>query len=191
MSYAFGTLKERLTGSLIHFVKDGTDVAAEAPATPASNLVKPAPAFFTNNYSLGRINMSKYVPKTKDRVREWAQASGGYKERTTKQVTEDAYEITVIDYATALFDQLAFGLAAVPVATTSQQAFAKANRWVDGWAQLTILEEDGTKSGILTIHARLEIQTAPEMKNEDGSPVWRIAHLADGGALDTYVPYPA
>jgi hypothetical protein len=191
MAYAFGTLKERLTGSLLHFVKDGTEIDDDPSVILASNLAKPDTAFFTDDYSLGRINMSKYVPKTKDRVREWALPTGGYKERTTKQVTEDAYEITVIDYATALFDQLAFGLAAAPAATTSQQAFAAADRYVDGWAQLTLKEEDGTTLGILTMHCRLEIATAPEMKNEDGSPVWRIAHLADAGALDTYVPYPA
>ncbi|MFT3991176.1 MAG: hypothetical protein QM680_07180 [Luteolibacter sp.] len=56
--------------------------------------------------------------------REWALPTGGYKERTTKSTTEDAFEITVIDYATGLFDQLLFGLASVPVADTAQQAFA-------------------------------------------------------------------
>lgn len=189
MAYAFGELKERLMGALIRFVPDGTQIDP-APIT-ASNLAAPALAFFDDDYTLGRVNLAKYTPKTKDRVREWALPTGGYKERTNKSVTEDAYEFTVIDYAAALFDQLAFGLAAAPVATTSQQAFAAANRYKDGWAQITMVEEDGTVSGVLTIHARLEIQTAPEIKNEDGSPVWRIAHLADGGALDTYVPYPA
>jgi hypothetical protein len=190
MAYAFGTLKERLTGALIHFVKDGTAVGTVEVPVASSKTAKPAASFFTDDYSLGRINNSKYVPKTKDRTREWALPTGGYKERTTKQVTEDAYEITVIDYATALFDQLAFGLAAAPVANASQQAFQAADRYVDGWAQLTLKEEDGTTLGVLTIHVRLEIQTAPEMKNEDGSPVWRISHLADAGALDTYLPYP-
>lgn len=187
MPYAFGTLKERLNGALIRFVPDGTIIST----ITIGKVAKPADVAFTDDYSLGRINNSKYVPKTKDRVREWSLPTGGYKERTTKSTTEDAYEITVIDYATALFDQLAFGLAAAPVATTSQQAFASADRYKDGWAQLTMLEEDGTISGLLTIHVRLEISAAPEIKNEDGSPVWRIAHLADAGALDTYVPYPA
>ncbi len=187
MPYAFGTLKERLNGALIRFVKDGTVISA----LTISESVKPALIAFTDDYSLGRINNSKYVPKTKDRVREWALPTGGYKERTTKSTTEDAYEITVIDYATELFDQLAFGLAAVPVAAASQQAFASADRYKDGWAQLTMIEEGGTVSGILTVHVRLEISAAPEIKNEEGSPVWRISHLADAGALDTYIPYPA
>lgn len=187
MAYAFGNLKERLTGALIRFVPDGTVISSITIAAGA----KPAEVAFTEDYSLGRINNSKYVPTTKERKREWSLPTGGYKERTTKSVTEDAFEITVIDYATALFDQLAFGLADAPVAAASQQAFAAANRYKDGWAQLTLIEEDGTKSGILTFHVRLEIQTAPELKNEDGSPVWKISHLADGGALDTYVPYPA
>lgn len=186
MPYEFGTLKERLTGALIRFIPDGEVISTITIGKAA----KPAESAFTDDYSLGRINNSKYVPKTKDRVREWSLPTGGYKERTTKQTTEDAYEITVIDYATALFDQLAFGLAAAPVDATSQQAFASAIRSKDGWAQLTMIEEDGTKSGILTIHVKLEISAAPEIKNEDGSPVWRITHLADAGSLDTYEPYP-
>jgi hypothetical protein len=190
MAYQFGKLRERLTGSLFHFIKDGTDISEDETPSLVSNLVKPAAAVFTDDYTMGRINSSKYVPKTKERTREWSKETGGYKTRTTKQVLEDAFEITVIDYATALFDQLAFGLAGAPVDNAAQQAFSAADRWVDGWAQLTIIEEDGTKSGILTIHVRLEIATAPEMKNEDGSPVWRIAHLDDGGALDLYLPYP-
>lgn len=186
MPYAFGNLKERLTGALIRFVPDGTVISTITIGKAA----KPAAIAFTDDYSLGRINNSKYSPKTKDRVREWALPTGGYKERTTKTVTEDAFEITVIDYATTLFDRLAFGLATAPVATTAQQAFKKADRWVDGWAQLTMIEEEGIISGILTAHMRLDIQTAPEIKNEDGSPVWRISHLADAGALDDYLPYP-
>jgi hypothetical protein len=190
MPYAFGSLKERLTGATFHFVLDGTDVSATETPSLASKTVKPAAEFFTEDYSLGRITNSKYVPRTRDRVREWALPGGGYKERTTKSTLEDAYEITVIDYATALFDQLAFGLAAAPVANTSQQAFSSADRYRDGWVQMTLIEEDGTVSGILTIHLRIEISAAPEIKNEDGSPVWRITHLADAGALDTYLPYP-
>lgn len=185
--YAFGTLKERLTGALIHFIPDGTTISAVVIDKDA----KPAAAAFTDDYKLGDVNNSKYVPKTKDRVREFALATGGYKEKTTKMFTEDAFEITVVNYATALFDQLAFGLETAPVADTEQQAFAAANRYKDGWAQMTLKEEDGTSSGVLTIHVRLEISAVPEIKNEDGSPVWRITHLADGGEFDTYLPYPA
>ena len=186
MAYAFGTLKERLTGAEFHFIADGTVVSTVTIGAAA----KPAAAAFTGDYSLGRINNSKYVPKTKDRNREFYDGTQ-WKERTTKSVTEDAFEITVIDYATSLFDQLAFGLESAPVDDTEQQAFAAGNRYKDGWAQLTLKEEDGTVMGVLTIHVRLEIATHPEIKNEDGSPVWRIVHLADAGELDGYIPYPA
>lgn len=190
MPYAFGILKERLIGSLIHFIPDGADIGDEEDPLIVSASVKPTAVAFTDDYTLGRVNNAKPVPKTKDRTREWAKPTGGYKERTTKIVTEDAYEITTIDYPTGLFDQLAFGLAAQTVANTPQQAFKQSDRYKDGWAQVTLIEEDGTKSGVLTIHARLEIQTQPEIKNEDGSPVWRFAHLGDGDELDIYLPYP-
>lgn len=187
MAYAFGTLKERLNGSLFHFIKDGTVISTIAIGKAA----RPAAIAFTDDYSLGRVNNSKYVPQTVERKREWSKPTGGYKTRTTKSTTEDAFEITVIDYATALFDQLAFGLEDAPVADTEQQAFGTSDRFKDGWAQLTIIEEDGTIGGVLTLHVRLEIQTVPEMKSEDGSPVWKITHLGDAAELDGYLPYPA
>lgn len=186
MPYAFGTLRERFNGALFHFIPDGTVISTIIIGKAA----KPAYAAFTEDYSLGRVNNSKYVPQTKDRKREWALPTGGYKERTTKTVTEDAYEITVIDFATALFDQLAYGLVGPAVAEDEQQAFASATRYKDGWARIVITEEGGGVGGVLTLHVRLEIQTVPELKSEDGSPVWKVTHLADAGALDTYTPYP-
>lgn len=187
MAYAFGTLIERLQGAQLHFIPDGTTISSVVMSATAA----PALAAFTSDYTLGRVNSAKSTAKTKDRVREWALADGGYKERTTKSVVEDSFEVTVIDYATALYDQFAFGLETAPVDNTAQQAFKAADRYKDGWILITFIEEDGTISGKLRIHARLELSAQPEIKNEDGSPVWRIAHLADGSTLDLYTPYPA
>jgi hypothetical protein len=47
------------------------------------------------------------------------------------------------------------------------------------------INEAGVVIGILEIHARLSLETPPEDKNEPGSPVLRIVHLADAGALDS------
>ena len=187
MPSVIGPLKERLTNAFFHFIVDGTVISTVTIGKSA----KPADEAFTDAFKVGDVNSAKYLPKTKDRTREYALETGGYKERTTKSVVEDVFEITVINYASKLFDELAFGLAEPPVDDTEQQAFAAADRYRDGWARLTLREEDGTILGVLTFHVRLEIATHPEIKNEDGSPVWRITHLADGGALDTYLPYPA
>ena len=186
MAYEFGTLIERLLGAQLHFIPDGTVISTVTMSASAA----PANSAFTDDFSLGRVTSAKATGKTKDRTREWALPTGGYKERVTKVVTEDSFEFTMVDFATALYDQLAFGLASAPVDNTSQQAFAAADRYKDGWILITFIEEDGTVSGLLRIHARLELAAQPEIKNEDGSPVWRIAHLADGGALDLYTPYP-
>jgi|GEM_PF-6415442 len=186
MAYAFGSLKERLVGATLHFIPDGAVVSTVTMSASAA----PADAAFTADYRLGHVSNAKYNPKTKDRTREWALDTGGYKERTQKVVVEDAYEVTVKDFATKLFDQLAFGLDTAPVDNTAQQAFKAADRYKDGWIRIAMIEEDGTVSGVLRIHVRLELATVPEIKNEDGSPVWRIVHLADGGALDLYTPYP-
>ena len=183
MPAAFGTLIERLVGAQAYFAPDGSTIGAAAAAISAT--AKPAtPATAYLDYNLGRINTVKHTPKTKDRTREWASPTGGYKERTTKAVVEDAMEITLVEYPPQLFDQLMFGTAAL-AAVGSQQAFAKADRYKDGWLYMKRINEAGIVIGTLEIHARLSLETPPEDKSEPGSPVLRIVHLADAGALDT------
>ena len=183
MPAAFGTLIERLVGAQIYFAPDGSLIGTASAAISAT--AKPAtPATAYLDYNLGRVNTVKYAPKTKDRTREWASATGGYKERTTKVVTEDAMDVTLVEYPPQLFDQLMFGTAAL-AAVGSQQAFEKANRYKDGWLYMKRINEAGVVIGIIEIHARLSIDTPPEDKNEPGSPVIHLVHLADAGALDT------
>ena len=183
MPAAFGTLIERLVGAEIFLAPDGSLIGTASAAISAT--AKPAtPATAYLDYNLGRVNTVKYAPKTKDRTREWASATGGYKERTTKVVTEDAMDVTLVEYPPQLFDQLMFGTAAL-AAVGSQQAFEKANRYKDGWLYMKRINEAGVVIGIIEIHARLSIDTPPEDKNEPGSPVIHLVHLADAGALDT------
>lgn len=186
MAAKFGTLVERLVGAEVFFAPDGETIGAASAAI--SKLVKPAtPASAYPDYNLGRVTMVKYDPKTKDRVREWASSSGGYKERTDKVVLSDQFQFTSIDYAPQLYDQLMFGTANLADPTVSsgvQQAFQKSNRYKDGWLYMFRYNEAGTKITTLEIHVRISIDTPPEDKNEPGSPVWRVVHLADAGALD-------
>ena len=183
MPAAFGTLIERLVGAEIFFAPDGSLIGTASAAISAT--AKPAsPTTAYLDYKLGRVNTVKYVPKTKDRTREWASSTGGYKERTTKVVVEDAMDATLVEYPPQLFDQLMFGTAAL-AAVGSQQAFEKANRYKDGWLYMKRINEAGVVIGIIEIHARLSIDTPPEDKNEPGSPVIHLVHLADAGALDT------
>lgn len=183
MPAAFGTLIERLVGAQVYFAPDGSLIGAASAAISAT--AKPAsPTTAYLDYNLGRVNTVKYVPKTKDRTREWASSTGGYKERTTKVVTEDAMDITLVEYPPQLFDQLMFGTAAL--ATVGNQIpFEKANRWKDGWLYMKRINEAGTAFNIIEIHARLSIETPPDDVNEPGSPVLHLVHLADAGALDT------
>ena len=184
MPAEFGTLIERLVGGQVFFAPDGALRGTTATTGALSAVLKPFNVSVYPDYSLGRVNSLKYDPKTKDRNREFASPSGGYKERTTKVVVEDAFNFTVIDYAPALFDQLMFGTAGLAVAG-SQQAFKQANRYLDGWFFCKRINEAGVVIGIIEIHARLSIESFPEDKNEHGSPTFRIVHLADAGALDT------
>lgn len=184
----FGTIAERLIGALVDFIPDGEELISTEPASATE---KPVDADWAG-YSLGEVNQAVYRPETVDRVREYAAATGGYKRRTTKVVIEDVIEITMINYAPKLFDQLMFGLASTPVSGTPQQAFANAKRHKDGWIRMTRKNEDGTTLSVSILHVRLSIATMPDDKNEPGSPVWRVSHLADAGALDTVnVTYPA
>ncbi len=183
MAAAFGTLLERLPGAMIYFAPDGSLIGASSAAISAT--AKPAtPATSYLDYSLGRVNQVKYDKKTKDTTREWASSTGGYKQRTDVKVIEDAFLATMIDYAPQLYDQLAFGLSALAVAG-SQQAFAAGNRYKDGWFYMLVKNEAGTAYATVEFHGRLSLSETPDFKNEPGSPVWRISHLADGGALDT------
>ena len=189
MATPFGTLVERLLGAQVFFAPDGTAIGGSTPfTTPLSNVVKvSAPTTAYADYSLGRVNNVKYNPKTKDVTREWASAYGGYKNRTDKRVLEDAFDFTVIDYAPQLIDQLTFGTAALADPTLSsgvQQAFQKSTRYKDGWFYTIVTNEAGVAIAKLEIHARLTLTTVPEWKNEPGSPVLHLAHLADAGALD-------
>jgi hypothetical protein len=187
----FGSIVERLVGASVFFVPDGEDFSLTETPDLASVTNKPATTEW-NAFSLGRVNMAKYTPKTKDRTREWAVPTGGYKERTDTVVVEDAFEFTMIDYAAKLFDQLMFGMATAPVSGTSQQAFAESTRRKDGWLRMVRYDEDGNAFCELEIHSRLTIAQVPEDKNEPGSPVLRVGHLADGGVLDIIeLTYPA
>lgn len=185
MSNPFGTLIERLVGAQVYFAPDGTSIGGSTPFTTplAYNVKVSAPTTAYADYGLGRIQNVKYDPKTKDRTREWASPSGGYKERTDKVVVSDSFIFTCVEYAPQLYDQLMFGTAATASAG-AQQAFQQANRYKDGWIYMKRINEAGVAIGLLEIHARLSIDAPPEDKNEPGSPVWRVVHLADAGALD-------
>lgn len=190
MASKFGELVERLVGAQVYFAPDGSNLGTVEVPDLVSKTNKPSGAEWAD-YDLGRVNTAAYTPKTKDRVREWALPTGGFKERTDTIVIEDAFDFTMIDYAATLFDQLMFGLASAPVDNVSQQAFASATRYKDGWIQIKRYNEDGSVLCTAELHVRLTLKTIPEDKNEPGSPVLRVALLADGGALDTIVFNPA
>jgi hypothetical protein len=189
MASKFGQLVERLVGAQIWFVPDGENLGSEQ--TPdlvtASN---PPGEEDWEDYDLGRVNQAAYDPRTRERTREWASPTGGYRERTDVVVLEDAFNFTMIDVAEQLFDQLMFGLAAPPEADTAQQAFASAKRHKDGWVRLRRINEDGTTLCLAELHVRLRLQTIPTDSNEPQSPVLRVSLLGDGGEGDTIVFNP-
>ena len=185
MANPFGSIIERLVGAQVYFAPDGALIGAASAAI--SNSVPPAtPATSMLDYSLGRVATLKYEPEFKETTREWAAGTGGYKLRKDKKVISDNFTFTCVDFATQLYDQLMFGVAAL-AAPGSQTAFAAANRYKDGWLYMFRLNEAGVKIGVFLIHSRLSINSMPEDKNEPGSPEWRIQHLADASpaTLDT------
>lgn len=187
MPAAFGTLIERLVGAEIFFAPDGELIGAAAAAISAT--VKPATAGDYADYNLGRVQKIAYQPTTKDRSREWASPTGGYKNRKDTQVVEDAFVGSLIDYAPFLFDQMMFGTAGLAdPADGAQQAFEKGTRYKDGWLLMKRYNENGTAITTLEIHARLYVEKFPEDMNEPGTPEFRIIHLADAGALDEITP---
>lgn len=177
MAAAFGTLIERLIGAQVYFAPDGSLIGSSSAAI--SNVIAPAtPATTMLDYNLGRVNTAKYDPKTKDRVREWAVSTGGYKERTDKVIVADAFDFTVIEYAPQLVDQLMFGTAAL-AAAGAVQPFVNALRQKDGWLYFRRINEAATAISLLLLHSRLTLATIPDDKNEPGSLVFRCVALAD------------
>ena len=92
MAYAFGKLEERLVNAFFHFIPDGTVI----DTVTIGKAAKPAEEEFTDDYKIGDVNSAKYVPQTKDRKREYALATGGYKERTTKIIVACARKLLEI-----------------------------------------------------------------------------------------------
>lgn len=190
MASKFGEIVERLTGAEVFFAPDGSNLGTVETPDLVTKTNKPSGAEW-DDYNLGRVTTAKYDPKTKDRTREWGLPTGGFKVRTDTIVIEDAFDFTMIDFAATLFDQLMFGMETEPVDNVSQQVFKSATRYKDGWIFLKRYNEDGSILCKLELHVRLTLKTIPEDKNEPGSPVLRVAHLADGAALDTIIFNPA
>lgn len=178
MSYKFGALEERLVNAKVWFIPDGSNIGTELAPSLVSRAAAPADDKFPD-YGIGRISICKYDPVTKKSTREWAATGGSYKQREDENTIADAFIVTMVDYATALFDRLAFGLSAAPVDGVSKQPFAKSRRHLDGWVLMKRTNDDDTVICRLKIHVRLTIATHPEDKNEPASPAWRIFHLAD------------
>ena len=190
MAYKYGELVERLLTGQIFFVPDGSNIGTVEVPDLTSRTNKPDAADYPD-YDLGRVNTAKYDPTVAQRVREWGKPTGGYKKRKQPIIEEDAFDFTLIDYAATLFDQLMFGLAAAPADNVSQQAFTEATRTKEGWVYIIRTNEDGSVLCLVELHVELSIKAVPDDKNEPGSPVIRVAVLADGGALDTVIFNPA
>ena len=184
MSTPLGIVVERLTGAQIYFAPDGATIGATS--TAISNLVVPAtPATAMMDYTLGRVTGCKYVPQFKEFKREFRLPTGGYRQRTDKRILSEGFDFTMVDYATSLYDWIAYGLGALTAPSgTPVQPFTGSKRQVDGWAYAKILNDSDTVIALLLIHSRLTITDFPENKNEPGSPKFHIEHLADGGSLD-------
>ncbi|MEI8038403.1 MAG: hypothetical protein WCJ14_08435 [Verrucomicrobiota bacterium] len=179
MASKFGTLAERLVGAKFWFVPDGSNIGTVLVPAVSSKTVKPASGAPWLDYDMGRITSAKYDPVTQDREREFYVAGVGYKKRKDKWVVTDAFNLTTIDYAETLFDQLMFGLVTAPEDGVSQAAFRNSMRFKDGWALIIRYNEDGSILCQVELHVRLQIAAHPEDKNDPGSPEWRIEHLAD------------
>ena len=189
MPSKFGTLAERLVGAAAWFVPDGSNLGTVEAPEITSPTSKPADDADWADYDLGRVTKSAYDPVTNEREREWFSIQKKkYSKRTDRQVLADAFNLTMVDYASDLFDSLMFGLGQAIVAGASQPIFAENTRHKDGWVRFKRWNDDGSLLTHAEFHVRLTIQEAPEDSSEPGSPVWRIEHLGDAtAALETFI----
>lgn len=184
MSTPLGLVVERLTGSQIYFAPDGSLIGASSAAI--SNLIVPnTPSTAMLDYTLGRVTSSKYVPQYKETKREFRAPTGGYRQRTERRIISEGFDFVMVDYATQLYDQIAYGLPGLTApSSTPVVPFQTSLRQVDGWAYSKVLNDSDVVIALMLIHARLTITDYPENKSDPGSPKFHIEHLADGGSLD-------
>lgn len=177
MASKFGSISERIVGAAIFFVPDGSTLPGSAISGPA---VKPGAIAEWEDYIIGRVNQSAYDPVTDSRTRDgFSYTRKKYARETKTWVAEDAFAVTLLDYPETLFDELMYGLASAPVANTPQPIFAK-NVWEKlGWTRMLRITEDQETLCDATFRVRLTIQENPPDSIEPGSPILRIAHLAD------------
>ncbi|MCW1885632.1 hypothetical protein OKA04_12910 [Luteolibacter flavescens] len=189
MPSKFGTLAERLVGARFWFVPDGSNLGTEVAPEITGPTAKPADDADWTDYDMGRATSAAYDPTNQERQREWfSPEKMKYIQRTDRQVLADAFNLTMVDYASNLFDELMFGLTAPIVAGEAQGIFASGSRHKDGWVRLKRWNDDGKLLVTAEFHVRLTIQTAPTDSSEPGSPVWRIEHLGDAtAALETFI----
>lgn len=189
----FGTLAERIVGARAWFVPDGSNLGTEMEPELTGPTAKPTEDADWEDYDLGKVTSAGYDPVTRERTREYfSPEKKKYIQRNDRLVSADAFNLTMVEYASTLFDELMFGLDAEQAADTPQPVFATAARHKDGWVRLKRWnEETGELMTQAEFHVRLRIQTAPDDSPEPGSPVWRIEHLGDAPqALETFTPNP-
>jgi hypothetical protein len=183
MPSKFGTLAERLVGARAWFVPDGSNLGTEVAPEITGPTAKPGEDADWADYDLGRVTQSAYDPVTNERQRDWfSPEKKKYIRRTDRDVLSDAFNLTMVDYASDLFDTLMFGLGEAIVAGTAQPIFAESRRHKDGWVRFKRWNDDGSLLTLAEFHVRLTIQENPADSNEPGSPVWRIEHLGDATA---------
>ncbi len=193
MPSKFGTLAERLVGARVWFVPDGSNLGDEVTPEITGPTAKPADDADWADFDLGRVTQAAYEPVTEDREREWySPEKKKYIRRTDRSTLTDAFNLTMVDYATSLFDELMFGLAAAIVDGTPQPIFQSNVRHKDGWVRLKRWNDDGALITLAEFHVRLSIQEAPADSKDPGSPVWRIEHLGDADeALEEFTANPS
>ena len=193
MPTAFGSIAERITGARFWFVPDGSDISDDETPELTGPTAKPADDADWADYNIGQITQAAYDPTFTEREREFfSNELLRYVKRTDKVIDEDAFNLTMIEYASTVFDRIMFGLASDPEDDTEQQIFVATKRERDGWGRMIRYNEDKSVLCQLEFHLRLTIQENPADSSEPGSPVWRIAHLGDATpALETIIFNPA
>ena len=193
MATKFGSIAERLIGAVVEFVPDGSDISDDETPVLTDFETKPAEDAIWLDYNIGRITQAAYDPVTEDRTREAFSATRlRYVRENKSWVVTDAYNVTMIDYAATLFDELMYGLAGPIVADTPQAVFANNIREKRGWVRMTRYTEDKEILCQFEFHGKIMIQENPPDSFEPGSPVWRLEHLGDAAsALEQITFNPA
>ena len=174
-------MKERaLLGAFVSFVEAGTTVdgiivGPETVASPAAGRPDNVP---TDNWpDLGAIEMAKFAVKDSKEAFLTPNPAGFYDEDEDVRVVADLLDLKTNHMSEPAY-RMIFGLPAVIVPGTPQEAHASRDRKIRGWLKISMIEGNaGDERVLMYWWCDLRIKDIPDITDKTLRPVFQARKL--------------